>query len=258
MNKPVYKKILDHPDREEIISKLVIGVSPTDIHDWLKAKYTNVSESKFVLSEKMVKSFKDNYLDFYNELQQDKAKVAVAVANNTQDQLDLVVKSNPTYKDALVKIAKNEWNIDERMMMMAVNVETRMAQVFDEMMEDPRNINTKVDRLFAEYADILGNLLDKYHKWKEKPAADQVIQHNVTLQVVDQHIAVFHEVIKEILYSMDLEASQYFLEVFNEKMSKLKPPNPEMGPSQDVKMAEVKLLNETINKKINDDDKDKK
>lgn len=258
MNKPVYKKILEHPDREEIISKLVLGMSITDIHDWLKAKYTNVSETKFVLSERIIKSFKDNYLDFYNELQQDKAKVATALATGTTDQLDLAVKSNPTYKDALVKIAKNEWNIEERMMMMAVNVETRMAQVFDEMMEDPRNINTKVDRLFAEYADILGNLLDKYHKWKEKPAADQVIQHNVTLQVVDQHIAVFHDVIKEILSGMDLEASQYFLELFNEKMSKLKLPNPETGPSQDVKMAEVKLLNETINKKINDDDEGNK
>ena len=57
MNKPAYKKILDHPDRDEIISKLVIGISSNDIHDWLQAKYTNVNEAKFVLSEKLIKSF---------------------------------------------------------------------------------------------------------------------------------------------------------------------------------------------------------
>lgn len=254
MNKPAYKKILEHPDRDEIISKLVIGISPTDINDWLKAKYTNVNESKFVLSEKLIKSFQKTNLDFYNDVLQHLALTKAAVATNTQDQLQLAVKTNPAYKDALLKVANNEWDIEKTMATMAINVETRMAQVFDEMMEDPRNINTKVDRLFAEYADILGNLLDKYHKWKEKPAADQIIQHNVTLQVVDQHISVFHDVIKEVLSQMDLESSQYFLEVFNDKMSKLKAPTPEDQSSQEMKLAEAKLLNETINKKINDDD----
>jgi hypothetical protein len=231
-------------------------MSSTDIHDWLKAKYTNVSEAKFVISERTITSFKKDYLDFYNDLMQ--AKVATAIATDSSADLDLAVKSNPQYKDAMVKIAKNEWNLDQKMMMMAHNVELRMSQVFDEMMEDPRNINTKVDRLFGEYADILGNLLDKYHKWQEKPQADQIIQHNVTLQVVDQHISVFHDVIKEVLSQMDLESSQYFMEVFNDKMSKLKPPVPDVAPNQDIKMAEVKLLNETINKKVNDDEGNKK
>lgn len=251
MNKPTYKKILEHPDKDEIISKLVIGIAPTDIHDWLKMKYTNVSEAKFVLSEKIIKSFSDNHLDFYNDMLQDLAATKTAIATSTQDQLQLAVKSNPAYKDALLKVANNELDIERIMATMAINIETRMAQVFDEMMEDPRNINTKVDRLFAEYADILGNLLDKYHKWKEKPAADQIIQHNVTLQVVDQHISVFHDVIKEVLSQMDLETSMYFMEVFTEKMSKLKQPQADAAPTQEMKLAEAKLLNETINQKVN-------
>jgi hypothetical protein len=251
MNKPTYKKILDHPDKDEIISKLVIGISTTDVHDWLKAKYTNVSESKFVLSEKNIKSFKDNHLDFYNDMLQDLSKVQNAVVTSTQDQLELTVKSNPAYKDALLKVANKELDIETIMARMAINVETRVSQVFDTIQEDPRNINTKVDRLFAEYVDILGNLLDKYHKWKEKPVADQIIQHNVTLQVVDQHIAVFHDVIKEVLAQMDVESSMFFMETFSNKMSKLKQPIPEIGPTQDMKLAEAKLLNETINHKVN-------
>jgi hypothetical protein len=252
---PTYKKILEHPDKDEIISKLVIGISPTDIHDWLQSKYTNVSESKFILSEKMVKSFKDNYLDFYNDMIQDLTLVKSAVATNTQDQLKLTVQSNPQYKDALLKVANNEWDIEKTMAIMVMNVETRLAQIFDIVQEDPRNINTKVERLMNDMVETLGGLLDKYHKWKEKPAADQIIQHNVTLQVVDQHISVFHDVIKEVLSQMDLETSLYFMEVFNDKMSKLKQPDGNGGgnvpPSQEIRMAEVKLLNETINQKIN-------
>lgn len=250
---PTYKKILEHPDREEIINKLIIGTTPSDIHDWLKGKYTNVSEKKFVLSEASVKSFKDTYLDFYTEMQQDLANVKGAQATNTSDDLSLVVKSNPAYHDALTKIANKELDIDTIMAKMAFNVENRISQIYDEIQADPRNINTKIERVWIEYVDSLGGLLEKYYKWKEARQPDQIIQHNVTLQVVDQHITVFHDVIKEVLAQMDLESSQYFLEVFNDKMSKLKQPTPELGPSQDVKLAEAKLLNETINKKINDE-----
>jgi len=249
---PTYKKILEHPDKDEVISKLVIGISATDIHDWLKAKYTNVSEAKFVLSEKIIKSFQDNYLDFYNDVMQDKANMKQALATGTQDQLELAVKSNPAYKDAILKVANNEIDIDRIMANMAINIEARVAQIYDIVQDNPLDINTKVERVLIEYVDALGNLLDKYHKWREARTPDQIIQHNVTLQVVDQHISVFHDVIKEVLSQMDLETSMYFLEVFNEKMSKLKQPTPETGPSQEMKLAEAKLLNETINKKINE------
>jgi hypothetical protein len=249
---PTYKKILEHPDKDEVISKLVIGISPTDIHDWLKAKYTNVSEAKFVLSEKIIKSFQDNHLDFYNDVMQDKANVKAALTTGTADQLDLAVKSNPAYKDAILKVVNNEIDIDRIMANMAINIEARVAQIYDIVQDNPLDINTKVERVLIEYVDALGNLLDKYHKWKEARTPDQIIQHNVTLQVVDQHISVFHDVIKEVLSQMDLETSMYFLEVFNEKMSKLKAPTADTGPSQEMKLAEAKLLNETINKKINE------
>lgn len=252
MTRPkTYKKILEHPDKDEIINKLVIGQSTTDIHDWLKQKYTNVSEAKFVLSDKSLKSFQDTYLDFYTEMQADLSKTKTALANGTSDQLELAVKSNPSYKDALVKMANTELDIRSMVANLCINVETRIAQVFDEIQEDPRNINTKVDRLLIDYAEALGNILEKYYKFTEQPA-DQIIQHNVTLQVVDQHISVFHDVIKEILAEMDLESSMLFVERFNEKMSKLKAPSPDAQPTQEMKLAEARLLNETINKKINE------
>jgi hypothetical protein len=135
---------------------------------------------------------------------------------------------------------------------MCVAVETRLAQVFDTIQEDPRNINTRIDRVLIEYCEVLGGLLEKYYKFTESPA-DLTVQHNVTLQVVDQHISVFHDVIREILSQMDLESSMLFMELFTEKMAKLKQPNPEQGPNTDMKLAETKLLNQTINKKLNNE-----
>ena len=103
----------------------------------------------------------------------------------------------------------------------------------------------------GELVETAGGILDKYYKWKESQAT-QVIHHNVTLQVVDQHISVFHDVIREVLSQMDLETSLYFMEVFNDKMAKLKMPEAGAAPTTEMKLAEAKLLNETINKKINE------
>lgn len=251
MNKTALKKILEHPDKDEFISKLVMGFSPKDVHDWLDSKYTNVSESKFVVSESSIKAFQANYLDVYNIIQEDLAKTRVAVTNSTEDQLELAVNNSAAYKDLMVKTANEEYDIRLTVKRLCVAIETRLGQVFDEIQEDPRNINTKIDRIFIEYAETLGSILEKYYKFTETPA-DQVVQHNVTLQVVDQHITVFHDVIKEVLSQMDLETSLYFMEVFNDKMAKLKPPSEKVNAPTEVRLAEAKLLSENISKKLSE------
>lgn len=67
--KNIAKIILDHPDKDEIIAKLVSGVSVADIHEWLDSKYESVGEKKFALSVKVIGSFQKDYLDFYNVIQ---------------------------------------------------------------------------------------------------------------------------------------------------------------------------------------------
>jgi hypothetical protein len=250
MNKNALKKILDHPDKDEIIAKLVLDYPAKDIHEWLAGKYTNVSEAKFVVAEKSIKVFKDNYLDVYSMIREDMINTKQAVAAGTADQLELAVKSNPTYKSKMLELAGKEIDVRQMVAQLCLAIETRLGQVFDEIQEDPRNINTKIDRVLIEYGELLGGLLEKYYKFTENPA-DLVIQHNVTLQAVDQHISVFHDVIRDVLSQLDLESSMLFMEIFQEKMAKLKMPTQEQPLNTDMKLAEAKILNETINKKLN-------
>lgn len=196
MNKNALSKIISHPDKDELISKLVIGISSKDIYDWLASKYTNPNEKKFILSEKSIKSFKDNYLDIYSLIQSDLANTKIAVANNNEDDLELAVRNLPAYKNILIKTANEELDIRTIIKKLCAAIELRFSQVFDEIQSEPDKINTKIDRLLIDYTEVLGNILEKYYKFTEAPA-DNVIQHNVTLQVVDQHITVFHDVIKK-------------------------------------------------------------
>ncbi|HEY5268031.1 MAG TPA: hypothetical protein VII94_02760 [Candidatus Saccharimonadales bacterium] len=251
MKKNDLKKILDHPDREEIIGKLVLDYPAKDIHDWLAIQYNNVNDKKFIISEKSIKIFKDNYLDVYSMIREDMINTKQALATNTEQQLELAVQNSSAYKGKMLELAGKELDVRAMVAHLCVAVETRLGQVFDEIQEDPRNINTKIDRVLIDYAEMLGGLLEKYYKFTEG-SADLVIQHNVTLQAVDQHISVFHDVIKEILSHLDLESSMLFMELFNEKMSQLKMPVPETVLNTDMKLAEAKILNETINKKLNE------
>lgn len=250
MNKNALKKILEHPDKDEIISKLVIGITPKDIYDWLASKYTNSSEKKFVVAEKSISSFQNNYLDIYNMIQEDVVKSKVALATSTEEELALSVQNNPTYKSKMLELASKEIDIRKMVANLCVAIETRVGQVFDEIQEDPRNINTRIDRLLIDYTEALGSTLEKYYKFTEEPAQN-VVQHNVTLNVMDQHISVFHDIIKDVLSHMDLEASMYFMEVFNERFSKLKLPPANASPNTEARLTEAKVLSETIDKKIN-------
>lgn len=250
MNKNALSKIISHPDKDELISKLVIGISSKDIYDWLASKYVNPNEKKFILSEKSIKSFKDNYLDIYSLIQNDLANTKIAVANNNEDDLELSIRNLPAYKNILIKTANEELDIRTIVKKLCAAIELRFSQVFDEIQNDPGTINTKIDRLLIDYTEVLGNILEKYYKFTEAPV-NNVIQHNVTLQVVDQHITVFHDVIKKVLSQMDLETSLYFMEVFHEEMNKLKQPEKVVPLNSEVRLAEAKLLNETINSKIN-------
>jgi hypothetical protein len=251
MNKSLLLKVLNNPDRDEIIAKLVLGIPTKDIHDYLKNKYTNVSEIKFVIPEKNLDSFRDNYLDVYNTIRDDILKSKTALATSTEDKIDLAIKNNPTYKNRLLELAGKELDIREIVTRLCCAIETRFGQIFDSIQQDPTNINTRVDRVLLEYAEVLGGILEKYYKFTEAPAAN-IVQNNVTLQVVDQHITVFQNVVREILSQIDLESSLLFLEKFNEKMSKLKQPSEKDSPTTEMRLAETKLLNETISKKLNE------
>ncbi len=245
-------KIISHPDKEEIISKIVIGVSNKDIAEWLKGKYPHPSESKYRLAESFISSFKNDYLDIYKLVQEDLSKTK-ALVKNPEEELKLTINNLPAYKNILVKAANEELDIRKIIKNLCLAIENRLSQVFDEIQENPREINVKLDRLLIEYADVLGGILEKYYQFTEVPVNNGTVsvQHNVTVQMVDQHMSVFHDVIKEVLSQMDLETSLYFMEVYTEKMSKLKMPEKNAPAPANLRLAEAQVLNETINNKIN-------
>ncbi|MCZ2224510.1 MAG: hypothetical protein LC122_12875 [Chitinophagales bacterium] len=251
----IVDKILDHPDKDEIISKLLIDTSPKNIHNWLSSKYSNPGENKLILSERSLKDFKDNYLNLYKRIEDDILKTKFEKISPGQ-KLNLALSENKTYRSKILELADNKLDVEKMLANAIIAIESRAADVFDDISTNP--INFKIDKTLIEYFDLLGNLIEKYYNMKrdqelDQRQAQQVVNNTqINIQVLDQHMTVFYEVVREVLAEMNLEQSMKFIELVNSKISKLKDINANTKESTiEKQFAEVRVLNADVQKLLN-------
>jgi hypothetical protein len=242
----IAKRILEHPDREEIISKSLANIPPIEIAESLAARYNPETEKQFILSETYIKKFQSEYLDIYTTIKDDLYKTKqnqVAPSEALQQE----IQGSPAYHKALEKYIDTEIDIKTMVKKMVVNVEGRISQIYDIVQEDPANFRN--DRVLIEYFDTLAGILEKYDTILNGSPEQINIQNNINIQIVDDHINVIYNIIKEILSKLDYDTSLLFIEMFNNEMSKLKSVNAQILPV-DKRLNEVKILEETVAKKI--------
>ena len=241
----IAKRFLKHPDKDEIISKLLAGISSADIAEWLRAKYNPLTEKTFIFSEKYITSFKDEYLDFYTAMRQDLEKTKSNITATEQIQME--IQGTPAYHKALEKYTDKEVDVKLIIKKLVVNAELRLSQMFDMMQEDPYNF--KPDRTIIEWFNTLMNILEKYDGVLNG-SPDQInIQNNINIQIVDDHINVIFNIIKEILTKLDYDTSLLFIDMYNEEIKKIKSTSPTQLPVE-TRLKEATMLSETISEKL--------
>ena len=235
------KLFLDHPDRDQIVSQMVIGISFKDIHETLSAKYSEINRD-FVISEKDLKYINDNYLDIYTKIKDDLYSVNES-NRDPEKELNEAIQKNPTYHQKLNEYIDKEIDIKTVVKKLVVGIEHRASQVFDLIQEDPRNI--KMDRTLIEWFNSLTAILEKYDTILNG-GPDQIMQqNNINIQVVDRHIDVVFNVIKEILSKLDHETSMLFIDMFNQEMQKLKAQEIKMLPI-DERLQQAEMLKSEV------------
>jgi hypothetical protein len=239
----VGQTIYQHPDREELITKLVSNVPCIEIAEWLKFKYISIQERKFVLSEKVIQKFRDEYLDFYSIMREDVNKLTKP---NIIQELQESIDNNPKYKQVLQKYAESELDLKTIVKQLVALIEVRMEQVFDNIQNDARNI--KMDRVLLEYFRAMNEAISTSNEILNG-SPDQVnIQNNINIQVLDKHINLVFTIIKEILEQLDYDTSLAFVDKFNERLNALKAEDIPV-PIED-RLKEAQILSSTIEKKL--------
>lgn len=214
-----YSDIIDHPDYEEIVSKVVTGVSAKDICQWLKVKYPDKEQKSLHLSQKRLQEFVNGHSNLMDVLKKDIVKIQKG--EKVDNKLAESLMNNKTVKERVVEWVDTQVDIKKFITELVLLARARMEQVFDAIQQNPTS--TKPDYVLLKYFETLFLACEKFDRIVNN-SPDQIIQHNYTVQVMEQNVAIFQEAVRKTLAQMDTEASLQFVEILNEELAKLKRP----------------------------------
>ncbi len=239
------RKILSHPNKTDIIEKLSLGLSPKEVHQWLKEKYQHLADNSLVCSEKLLKSFKDEYLDLYQQIREDAGELQKQqeTLSSIQEATSLV-QSNPTYKAKLNEYLDKEIDIKTIVKNMVVGIEHRAGQIFDTLESNPTSF--KKDYVLINWFNALTNVLEKYDAILNGTSDKITQQNNINIQIIDQYANIMQNCIKTVLSKLDYETSLLFVEMLNEELQKVKAPI--LEAAVEVRLEEARKLEAKIEK----------
>lgn len=232
--------IVDHPDYQEIVSKIVTGTSPKDVSHWLKVKYPDKEQKHLHLSVKTLQEFVEKHATLMDDLRQE--IVAIKHGEKIDRKLSASLMNNKDARTRLLEEVDNEMDIKKVIKDLVKIAYARMEQVFDTIQQNPTG--WKGDYVLVKYFETLFKACEQFDKIHNN-TPDQVIQHNYTVQVMDQTLAAFQEAVRRTLAQIDTEASLQFAEVFTEELQKVKRPDVLAADNQKTKaelVSEIKVL----------------
>jgi hypothetical protein len=214
-----FKKLLDHPEKQTIITKLTSGESPKVVSAYLKDKYQKPDESHLRLSVNLLQEFLDTYADHHGYVQK-------VIKNEYDSKLDKKIAesllNNKEWKQRLEESAGKHIDFKERLANLLTIIEARTEQIFDLIQSNPES--TKTDYVFTKYLEILMMVIEKGDKlFNDKP--DIRIEHSYTVQMVEQQSIAFQEAIRRVLERLGPELTYTFMDLLREEMSKINPGN---------------------------------
>ena len=255
-------KILNHPDREEIIQKLLQGVSPNKVHDWLNEKYTEEADKQHHITVKTISDFRKKYLNLNRDavrlLKKERQKKELGLPHNanagsfiekpgeSEEEHALRVKQTllqvQTYRDKLKDATDAALDGPRLIRQLVALLESRLEVYFNEIASASTAGETlKTDKMFAEYVNLMKDLIKDAKKIEEDYNA-QPDEGVVQLNVVHEQVGMIRDIVKELLAEFAPELALEFMDRLNKRMTaaKYEPPRP-----PDI-LEKVEKLNQKI------------
>ena len=218
MGAPDFSKLVSHPEKQKIISKLLSGDPPKTISEYLKAKYD--TDTSMHLSINLLTEFKTKWLDkpqFIDKIVKDQQ------AGKLDKKIADSLMNNKTWQERVIDRVDSEIDLKQKIRDTLVRVEARAEQVFDAIQQNPTNV--KLDYVMIKYFEILSDMIEKADKIiNERP--DTLIQNNISIQMVEQHSVALQEAIREALREFSPEDASKFMEILAKHLNKMKPDKP--------------------------------
>lgn len=234
-------KILNHPDREEIIQKLLAGISPNVICDWLLARYPD--DKKHQITALTISRFRTDYLnlnrDAARHLRAEKARKNAGLPNDANRGTFLnnpgeskesralrvkesLVNNSPTYREKLKEVKDAHLDTPKLMKELHFLLQSRIETYYNEVaIRSNDGLNIKEDKMLLEYVRLATDVLkDSQKVWDDYNK--QPDEGNVDLNVVHEQVGIIRDTIKDLLAEFAPELALEFMDRLNKRMTTLK------------------------------------
>ena len=207
-------KVLNHPDKEEIIKLLLDGDSVKEVERWLKKKYPK--SKRLQISYMTIQKFRSEHLNLKGEILDDIKNKRSEVKKSVEEaEVRMMVSSSSSYRDKIEEIASSELDVSRRLLELDALISSRIEYYYN-LLENGGTI--REDKIFIEYINTLKSLMQDWKKYIEG-FADKKIEHNVNVNIVNNQVNALKEVMYEVIQEMSPDLIPIFVNRLNKKMS---------------------------------------
>jgi hypothetical protein len=206
-------KVFKHPEKEEIIKKLLNGESVKGVEAWLKKKHPR--KRRLWISYATLQKFRKNHLNLEGEVLEN-IKAAKREHDDDSKVLEakMILATSSAYQEKLNEIANNKLDADRKILEMMTLVSSRIEFYFN-MLQTTGGI--KEDKLFIELLNAQRGLVQDWKKYVEG-VADKKIEHNINVSVVNEQVTVLKNIVFEVLQELDPALIPLFVEKVNSRL----------------------------------------
>lgn len=242
----LFGKILNHPDYKTIVDKLLDGESVRDVSKWIKEKYKRYPRHhiNFMLLQKFRKTRLNVDADAINQLKKErlvdddkwliegpvledgykslvespKVLPPKVLKEETEDTETQILKSIPSYKNAIDKAKEYSVQIPEELKQIICLVKTKIEDYFNKA--DAGTLTVMQEQSLQRFIKMWGDSIEKWGKYVEK-IPDVSVEHTVNIQVINDQLEVFKSAIQEVVSEFDPEVAIKFYDKLNRRLSGL-------------------------------------
>ncbi len=206
-------KVLNHPDKDDIIKKLLDGESVKEVDRWLKKKYPR--SKRLQISYMTIQKFRSEYLNIKGDVLDDIKNKRTEIQKDVDDaETRMILSNSSSYKDKINEIASSELDVSKRLLELDALIGSRIEYYYN-LLENGGSI--REDKIFIEYINTLKSLMQDWKKYIEG-FADKKIEHNINVSVVNDQVKVLKKIMYEVLQEMNPELIPIFVNRVNREI----------------------------------------
>ena len=207
------KKVLNHPEKEEIIKKLLSGDSVKEVERWLKKKHPRTK--RLHISYMTLQKFRSEHLNLKGEVLEDiKDKRHEVDKESKEAETKMLIKASSSYIQKIEEIAESELDVSKRLLEMDALINSRIEYYFN-LLQTGGTI--REDKVFIEYINTMKSIMQDWKKYIEG-YADKKIEHNININVVNEQAKILKEAVLDILQEINPDLISVFVNKLEYKM----------------------------------------